>query len=445
MPMKSITEKRRFLCVVLIAVVVGHVGVTIATAAERVPFESASTVEEVREQIERVPKDTSWWMVNGEDMAWNNKNLNRIFPTVNVYRDGPVRPLKSRPMPEIASFQVDAPGGAIGFRDFLNSEMSTNMGLVILHKGDIVFEDYPRMEPYERLIFWSVTKVTVSSVVGILEDRGKVDIDKSIETYIPELADSSWAGIKVRNILDMASGVDCSEEYYDKTSCYYRLMESIGESHWTDTSADNPYEFLASVKVDRFAEQGTSFEYSGSNTYILGWLVEKLTGMPFQDAFSREFWTQIGAEGDAAFLAPRYGVPMFAGGLLARLRDVARFGLLFTPSYTVVSDQRIVSEAHIETLKNGGNPQLLANARWGASEGVTNGTIKHNVYQWDVIFSNNDIYKGGWAGQGLLVNPDRDLVAVWAGYFNDDQSEPTVLPRLRQVLDGVFGDPKDAE
>ena len=45
--------------------------------------------------------------------------------------------------------------------------------------------------------------------------------------------------------------------------------------------------------------------------------------------------------------------------------------------------------------------------------------------------ANNDIFKGGWAGQGLLVNPDRDLVAVCVGYYNDDQSELDVLPRLR--------------
>ena len=414
-------------------------------AAQVEPFESASSVDEVRRQIEKLPDDTSWWNVNGRDMAWNNKNLNRIFPTVNVYRAGPVRELGSRPMPEIAQFPVEVPGGEMAFGEFLRSDRSTNMGMVILHRGEIVFEDYPRMEPYERPIFWSVTKVTVSSVVSILEDRGEVDIDKSIETYIPKLADSSWAGIKVRNILDMASGVDCSEDYYDKSSCYYRLMETTGEAHWTDSSADNPYEFLANVEVGRFAEQGTSFEYASVNTYILGWLVEELTGMPFQDALSREIWTRIGTESDAAILAPRFGVPMFAGGLLARLRDVARFGLLFTPSYSVVTDKRIISKEHVELLKNGGNPQLLANARWEAPEGLAAGTIKHNVYQWDLVYSNNDIYKGGWAGQGLLVNPDRDLVAVWAGYFNEDQSELAVLPRVRQVLNGLFGQAKSEE
>ena len=428
-----------------VLVVACLVAVTVLVAAEPERFESSSTVEEVRQQIERLPKNRSWWTANGREMAWNNKNLNRIFPTVNVYRAGPVRELEHQAMPEIADHEVDTPSGPMRFVDFLNSDLSTCMGMVILHRGKVVFEEYPRMEPYERPIYWSVTKVLVSAVVSILEQRGQVEIDKSIETYIPELVASSYAGITVRNILDMATGVDCQEEYYDRSSCYCRLMETTGEAFWDEGSGDNPYKYIASTKVGRFAEQGTSFEYGSINTYILGWLVEKLTGMPFQDAFSREIWTQIGAESDAAFLAPRYGVPMFAGGFLGRLRDVARFGLLFTPSSSVVTDRKIISDRHIEMLKNGGRPQLLANARSGPPEELKQGIAKHNVYQWDLVFTNNDLFKGGWAGQGLLVNPDRDLVAVYVGYFNEDQSELSVLPRLRQVLNGVFGEVIPAE
>jgi CubicO group peptidase (beta-lactamase class C family) len=290
-----------------------------------------------------------------------------------------------------------------------------------------------------------VTKVLVSAVVSILEDRGEVEIDKSIETYIPEIAGSSYEGITVGNILDMATGVDCPEEYYDKTACFYRLMQTTGEAHWDEAAPDNPYEYIAGLKVGRYAEQGTSFEYGSINTYILGWLVERLTGMPFQDALSREIWTRIGAEGDAAFLAPRFGVPLFAGGFLSRIRDMARFGLLFTPSYKVVSDQKLISDAHIEVLKEGGNPALLANGRLGPLDEAMADIVKHNVYQWDLVFTNNDLFKGGWAGQGLLVNPDRDLVAVYAGYFNDDQSELEVLPRLRQVLNGVFGEAEESK
>ena len=400
-------------------------------------FTSASSVDEVRLQLERLPRDNIWWTVNGKDMAWNNKNLHRMFPTVNVYRAGPVRELPYRPMPEISSFSVTTPQGEMVFADFLNSDQSTTMGIVIVHKGNIVFESYPRQQAYEKPIYWSVAKAFVSTLVAILEDRGLVDVSKPIETYIPELAESSFAGVTVRNFLDMATGVDCPEEYEAHDSCYYQYSMTIGDGYWTDKSPDNPYTFLATVKAGRWAEQGTSFSYSGANTFILGWLVEKITGMPFQDVLSREIWTRIGAESDASFLAPRYGVPITHGGLLARVRDVARFGLLFTPSYRVVSDEKIISERYLEMILNGGNPELLKNARFGAPKDPT---IKHNVYQWDTVWTNNDFIKGGWAGQGLLINPERDLVAVWTGYFKDDNnSEVELLPILRTMLEGVFG------
>lgn len=411
--------------------------------ADSTGFVSASSVEEVRSQLAKLPKNKIWWTVNGKDMAWNNKNLQRMFPTVNVYRAGPVRELAYRPMPEISSFPVTTPQGEMPFADFLRSDQSTTMGIVILHRGKIVFESYPRQQPYEKPIYWSVTKAFVSTLVAILEDRGLVDVSKPIESYIPELADSSFAGVTVRNFLDMATGVDCPEEYENQDSCYYQYSMTIGDGYWTDKSPDNPYTFLATVKAGRWAEQGTSFSYSGANTFILGWLVETITGMPFQDALSREIWTRIGAESDAAILAPRYGVPNTHGGLLARVRDVARFGLLFTPSYRVVSDEKIISDRYLEMILNGGNPELLKNARYGASE---DSTIKHNVYQWDTVWNNNDFLKGGWAGQGLLINPERDLVAVYTGYFKDDQySEVDLLPILRTVLNGVFGgDPEQS-
>ena len=118
------------------------------------------------------------------------------------------------------------------------------------------------------------------------------------------------------------------------------------------------------------------------------------------------------------------------------MRDVARFGLLFTPSYEVVSEQKIISNRYLDLILHGGRPELLANSRFGpAPEGV-----KHNVYQWDLVFDNNDFYKGGWAGQGLLINSERDYVAAYAGYFKDAaNSEVELLPVLREVLEGVFG------
>ena len=50
-------------------------------------------VDITREQIKKLPTDDIWWTVYGEDMLWNFKNLNKIFPTNTVYRNGPVKNL----------------------------------------------------------------------------------------------------------------------------------------------------------------------------------------------------------------------------------------------------------------------------------------------------------------------------------------------------------------
>jgi hypothetical protein len=277
------------------------------------------------------------------------------------------------------------------------------------------------MRPEEKPVHWSVTKVLVSSLVAILETRGRVDVEETIEKYIPELRDSDFSGIKIKNILDMATGLNCSEEYVDKTSCYYVYSSAIGDGYWDESSPDNPYEYVSQLKVGRHAEQGTRYDYSGINTFVLGWLVEKVTGLQIQEAASEMIWSKIGAEADAAFFAPRFGVPVIHGGLLATPRDLARFGLLFTPSHNVVSDKPVFSDEYINKLLNEGRPALLGKY-------LPKGA-KHNIYQWDLVFEDGTLYKGGWAGQGIMVNPLHDYVFVWNSYFKDkDESETKLTP-----------------
>ncbi|HJL81193.1 MAG TPA: serine hydrolase domain-containing protein [Gammaproteobacteria bacterium] len=399
----------------------------------------APVVDETRRQIERIPRNDIWWTVNGEDMLWNFKNLNKLFPTNTIYRNGPVKPLKTKIYPEIGALQIQTPSGNKTFVDFLESDESTAIAVVILHKGNIVFEHYPRMNPHEKPVYWSVTKVFVSTLVAMLEAEKKIDIDKPVDFYLPELIGSDYEGILIKNILDMATGIKCSEEYIDKSSCYYQYSMAVGDGMWDESSPNNPYEYIAELNVGRYGEQGKQFDYSGVNTFVLGWLVEKITGMQLQDALSEMIWTHIGAESDAAIFAPRYGVPVMHGGLLARPRDVARFGLLFTPSHQIVSDEQLVSDKHIHTLMYEGRPELMSNQ--GIPMDRAGWAIKHNIYQWDMVFKNNDIYKRGWAGQGLIVNPEKDTVAVWNGYFKDDnQSEIKLTPIIRRALDLIGSD-----
>ena len=394
------------------------------------------TVDETINQINSIPANDIWWTVNGKDMLWNFKNLNKIFPTTTVYRKGQISPLELKSDDKISQLPVKTDNGTMEFKDFLDSDLSTAMGVLILHKGDIVFEHYPRMQEHEKPVYWSVTKVLVSSVVSILEDQNKIDITQPIDFYLPELKQSDFKGILIKNILDMATGINCSEEYFDKNSCYYRYSQTVGDGFWDETSPSNPYEYIANLDVGRHIEQGKQFDYSGVNTFVLGWLVEKITGLQFQDAFSEMIWTKIGAARDAAIFAPRNGIPVTHGGFLSTQRDLARFGLLFTPSYHVVSKDRLISEQHVSYLLNQGRPELI---RYDSSRKIPK-ELKHNVYQWDMVYQSNDIYKGGWAGQGLIVNPIKDYVVVWNSYFKDkEESETKLTPIIHQVLNSIEG------
>jgi len=389
-------------------------------------FDAAESMTEVQRRHRLVPDDDIWWTVRGEQMAWMHRNAQQLFPTVNVYRNGPVRELAYDLNPAIGQFAVDTPDGKMSFDEFLPSDHSAALGIVILHEGKVVYESYPRMKEYEKPIYWSTAKVFPATIIRILEERGEIDVSRTAEFYLPELASSPFGEITVRNLLDMASGIDCGDEYEDRNSCYYRYSMAIGDGFRENDPPDNPYDFLKTLQAKTLAEQGTQYSYSGVNTFILGWIVEKITGQAFQDVFTKEIWYHVGAESDASYVAYRYGIPLTHGGFLAKMRDLARFGLLFTPSYKIVSDHQVISDSHIKFLQSPGNPHLRSE----------DGT--QSIYQWGA-HANGDLSKGGWGGQGIIVNPERDLVAVYTSYYKEDYSEVQLEPVVFELLEHVFG------
>ena len=402
-------------------------------------FVSPSGVKEIKEQLKKLPKKNIWWTINGMDMAWNNKNLHQILTTVNVYRSGPVSVLDYNLANNINTTEVNTPVGLMNFQTFIDHDKSTVMGVVIAHKGKIIFEHYPRMEEHEKPIYWSVSKVLPATLLRIYEERKQLDVSKPIDFYLKELKDTSYAGIRIRNILDMASGLDCSDNYETFESCYYLYSMSIGDGFRTEDAEDTPYDFVKNTKIERNAPQGEIFSYSGVDTFVLAWLVEELSGMSYQDALSKEIWNKIGAESDASFIAPRYGIPISHGGFLANMRDMIRFGLLFTPSYKTVSEEKIISDDHIDLILTKGNPKLMQNLYQKIPSANMPDDLRHNIYQWDAVYENGDFFKGGWAGQGLLINPTRDIVAVWTGYKRDSEHDAREMRMIvREVLNTVY-------
>ena len=78
------------------------------------------------------------------------------------------------------------------------------MGLVVLRKGDIVFESYPCMRDHEMPVHWSVAKVFQ---VVCTDSRGARPSRRyeAYRFYPGRIVEFSF-GRQVRNLLDMASG-----------------------------------------------------------------------------------------------------------------------------------------------------------------------------------------------------------------------------------------------
>ena len=49
------------------------------------------------------------------------------------------------------------------------------------------------------------------------------------------------------------------------------------------------------------------------------------------------------------------------------------------------------------------------------------------------------IFKGGWAGQGLMINPLMAVVIVYTGFYKDDQmSEVPLQPIMLGMIKELF-------
>ena len=98
------------------------------------------------------------------------------------------------------------------------------------------------------------------------------------------------------------------------------------------------------------------------------------------------------------------------------MRDLARFGLLFTPSWSVVSVEPVFPAGLVERIQRKGG----ARCTWPASgerfsEAYGDDPPLYNAWQWDSVWADGDFYKGGMGGQGLHVSPARDVVVAFFG------------------------------
>lgn len=363
------------------------------------------------------------WDLGGEPSAWAYLHAGELLPSVQIPATRPVAELELAEQAAIGRFAVQ-PG--VTLDDYV--ARGPVSGIVVVLGGRIVYQRYPRMRPGQRHFVMSVTKAFTSALVGILEQHGVLDLSQPVDAVITELAGSGWAGVPARDVLGMASGIDCLDDNTpgactDPDHPFYRFEATLGWRPTGDHPPQSPYEFVTGLRAGR--PPGERYEYVSVNTFVLSWLIERVTALPFAEVLGREIWRRAGFEAPAQLSGSATGAPGSHGGLSIALRDLARFGMLFTPSRGRVGASDIITAQHLRLIQTGGRPELHRDDPASLPGYVTAAygpRLPPASRQWNFAMPDGDLFKGGYGGQGLYVSPARDLVIAFTGIPRADGS-----------------------
>jgi Beta-lactamase len=220
------------------------------------------------------------------------RNIDRLFPTRTVARGNHVYPLPAGKPLQNLRFVSNG-------RDYdLHDYVSLNRvgGLLVLKDGKIALERYELGNTDRtRWMSMSVVKSATASLVGAaLQDGHIKSLEDQVTAYLPQLANSAHRGVTIRNLLQMASGVNWDETYTDPASDRRRMLEvQISQR------PGGVLELMA--RLPRAAEPGTRWNYSTGETHVVGALVRAAVGRPLAEYLSERIWARFGMESDATW------------------------------------------------------------------------------------------------------------------------------------------------
>lgn len=335
----------------------------------------------------------------------NFSNMDRLF-LHRTLRASPADPLPEGPravMPD-------------GFRSWLDARRVT--GIVVLHRGAVVHEDYRLgTGPEDLRISWSIAKSVLSLVMGTLVQDGTIpDLDAPVTRYVPALASSAYAGASIRQVARMASGVAFNEDYLDFWSDINRMGRVLALGGSMDA--------FSIGQTARRGAPGADWLYVSIDTHVLAMVMRAASGRSLSELVEERLFLPLGLDRAPYYVTDGRGVEFALGGLNMTTRDFARIGLLVAQGGRW-GERQIVPAGWIAE-------STVASAPGGVGYG----------YQWwlapDAL--PGEVYGRGVYGQYLWI--DRDAEVVIAVNAADRRfREPGVLEgnidMLRRIVRAV--------
>jgi CubicO group peptidase (beta-lactamase class C family) len=110
----------------------------------------------------------------------------------------------------------------------------------------------------------SITKSFTATLILDLVEEGKIDLDASISTYLPDLPEA-WKDVSVRQLLNHTSGI----KSYTSVGDFVKLARN-------DHTASEIIKMVSKAPLE--FEPGEKWAYNNTGYYLLGMIVEKVGG-----------------------------------------------------------------------------------------------------------------------------------------------------------------------
>jgi CubicO group peptidase (beta-lactamase class C family) len=327
----------------------------------------------------------------------NFRNVKSIFPTTTVSRPEvsytfPVSRV-SKLLPE--TFQRG--DSVLNTQAYLDHTLTD--ALLILQNDTIVFEYYGNaFKRDDHHISWSMSKSVISALFGIAVEEGKIkSIEETVTDYLPEFAGTGYDKVRIKDVLQMSSGVGFNEDYGDFNSD----INVMGRYF----ALGMPMEDFAK-RLKREREPGTAHHYVSIDTQVLGMILTRATGQSITEYMQEKVWSKIGAESDAYWIIDNTGMEFALGGLNVTAHDYAKLGKLFLDSGRWQGNQ-VVPEAWVMASITPDAPHLMPGKRTTALRKDGYG------FQWWLPDGRDDEFNAqGIYGQFIYIDPDTKMVIV---------------------------------
>lgn len=306
-------------------------------------------------------------------------------------------------------------------------------GLLILHKNRIVYERYRGcLNEHTQHAAMSMTKSLTGLVAEILVAKGELKEKALVKRIIPELSQSAFGDATVRQVMDMTTALDYSENYADPNADIWKYSFAANPLP-KPANYDGPigyFEYLQTVK--KKGSHGKAFGYKTVNSDVLGWILSRVTGKKFNELASDLVWSKLGMEHSADITVDGLGTPFAGGGLSASLRDLARLGLAMLNN-GVVGGVQVIPESAVNSIRTGGDKKAFSK---GGFSSMPNGSYKS--MWWHFHNEHGAFAARGVHGQTIYIDPTADMIIVRLASHPSAANgviDPTSLPAYQAVAD----------